>query len=178
MRLKDKVANIAGAAHGMGEAEVRLFAAEGVKVIVVDILGSEAERVAADIRAAGGEATAAQIDVTSEAEWKGLIAQTVATAVSTIPLHFVFPHNASKSQRFNLNNRCIHHLRYKIDWHCMRDLAPHLRVRTNTERFRLCPSSRFRRCCSVRPPASELGAGKQSTGRNANALKRMPDSSR
>jgi NAD(P)-dependent dehydrogenase (short-subunit alcohol dehydrogenase family) len=42
----------------MGEAEARLFAAEGAKVIVADILGSEAERVAADIRGAGGEATA------------------------------------------------------------------------------------------------------------------------
>ncbi len=42
-------------------------------------LGSDAERVAADIRAEGGEATAAKIDVTSEAEWAGLIAKTVAT---------------------------------------------------------------------------------------------------
>ncbi len=53
MRLKDKVAIVTGGAHGMGEAEVRLFAAEGAKVIVADILGSEAERVAADIRAVG-----------------------------------------------------------------------------------------------------------------------------
>src|SRR6516162_2693735 len=74
MRLQDKVAIVTGAAHGMGEAEARLFAAEGAKVIVADILGSDAERVAAEIRAGGGEATAARIDVTSEAEWKGLIA--------------------------------------------------------------------------------------------------------
>jgi NAD(P)-dependent dehydrogenase (short-subunit alcohol dehydrogenase family) len=77
MRLPDKVAIVTGAAHGMGEAEARLFAAEGAKVIVADILGSDAERVAAGIRAGGGEATAARIDVISEAEWKGLIAKAV-----------------------------------------------------------------------------------------------------
>jgi len=78
MRLKEKVAIVTGSAHGMGEAEARLFATEGAKVIVADVLGSDAERVAADIRAEGGEATAAKIDVTNEAEWAGLIAKTVA----------------------------------------------------------------------------------------------------
>src|SRR5712664_2752218 len=78
MRLKDKVAIVTGGAHGMGEAESRLFAAEGAKVVVADILGNDAEVVAGDIHAAGGEAIAAKIDVTSEAEWGGLIAKAVA----------------------------------------------------------------------------------------------------
>jgi NAD(P)-dependent dehydrogenase (short-subunit alcohol dehydrogenase family) len=56
MRLKDKVAIVTGGAHGMGEAEVRFFASEGAKVVVADILGNEAEAVAAHIRAGGGEA--------------------------------------------------------------------------------------------------------------------------
>lgn len=43
MRLKDKVAIVTGAAHGMGEAEVRLFAQEGAKVVVADVLGEQAE---------------------------------------------------------------------------------------------------------------------------------------
>jgi hypothetical protein len=69
-----KVAIITGAAHGMGEVEARLFAAEGAKVIVADILESDAEIVAADIRAGGGDATATKIDVTSEPDWIDLIA--------------------------------------------------------------------------------------------------------
>jgi len=78
MRLKNKAAIVTGAGHGMGEAEARLFAAEGARVIVADVLEREAERVAAEIRAAGGEA-AAKIDVTGEPEWVALIGKTVST---------------------------------------------------------------------------------------------------
>jgi NAD(P)-dependent dehydrogenase (short-subunit alcohol dehydrogenase family) len=63
----------------MGEAEARLFAKEGAKVVVADVLGKEAEAVAADIRASGGTAIAATIDVTSEPEWVALIAKTLAS---------------------------------------------------------------------------------------------------
>ena len=79
MRLKDKVAIVTGGAHGMGEAEARLFAKEGARVVVADILASAAETVAADIRARGGEAIAAAVDVTSEAAWRTLIEQTLST---------------------------------------------------------------------------------------------------
>jgi NAD(P)-dependent dehydrogenase (short-subunit alcohol dehydrogenase family) len=78
MRLENKVAIITGAAHGMGEAEARLFAQEGAKVVVADVLGDLAETVAADIRADGGDAMAAVIDVTNEAQWVALIEKTVA----------------------------------------------------------------------------------------------------
>jgi NAD(P)-dependent dehydrogenase (short-subunit alcohol dehydrogenase family) len=79
MRLKDKVAIITGSAHGMGEAEARLFAREGAKVVVADVLAGDAEVVAGAIRAKGGEATAAKIDVTSEVEWADLIGKTLGT---------------------------------------------------------------------------------------------------
>ena len=78
MRLKDKVAIVTGAAHGMGEAKARLFAKEGAKVVVADVLADLAETVVADIRAGGGNAIAATIDVTIEAQWVALIEKTVA----------------------------------------------------------------------------------------------------
>jgi NAD(P)-dependent dehydrogenase (short-subunit alcohol dehydrogenase family) len=78
MRLQGKVAIVTGGAHGMGEAESRLFAKEGAQVVVADILAADAEKVAADIRAAGGEAIAAAIDVTREADWKALIGKSLA----------------------------------------------------------------------------------------------------
>ena len=79
MRLKDKIAIITGAAHGMGEAEARLFAKQGARVVVADILQDQAEAVAADIRAGGDDATSATIDVTSEQNWLALIGKTVET---------------------------------------------------------------------------------------------------
>src|SRR5258708_2131789 len=79
MRLDGKVAIVTGAAHGMGEAEARLFAKEGAKVVVADVLGKEAEAVAVDIRAGGGNAIAATIDVTSEPESVALITKTSAS---------------------------------------------------------------------------------------------------
>jgi len=49
----------------------RLFAAERAKVVVADILAEDADLVAAAIRACGGDAFAAKIDVANEAEWVG-----------------------------------------------------------------------------------------------------------
>ncbi len=79
MRLKDKVAIVTGGAHGMGEAEVRLFAEQGAAVVIADLLDKEGEAVAADINASQGRARFVRTDVTSEADWKRLIAETIAT---------------------------------------------------------------------------------------------------
>ena len=78
MRLKDKVAIITGGAHGMGEAEARLFAKEGAAVVIADVLTDKGEAVAADINAGQGRAMFVKTDVTSEADWKALIAKTIA----------------------------------------------------------------------------------------------------
>lgn len=79
MRLKDKVAIITGGAHGMGEAEARLFAKEGAAVVIADMLADEGEGVAAEINAIQGRARFVRTDVTSEADWQALIAETITT---------------------------------------------------------------------------------------------------
>jgi len=78
MRLQGKVALISGAANGMGEAEARLFAQEGAKVVVADLLEAEGRQVVADITAAGGEARFVRLDVTSEEDWQEVVGTTVA----------------------------------------------------------------------------------------------------
>jgi NAD(P)-dependent dehydrogenase (short-subunit alcohol dehydrogenase family) len=45
MRLQNKVAIVTGAASGMGAATARLFAGEGAKVIVADVLEAEGQGV-------------------------------------------------------------------------------------------------------------------------------------
>ena len=79
MRLKDKVAIVTGGAHGMGEAEARLFAKEGAAVVIADVLNDMGEAVAADINASQGRAMYVRTDVTSETDWKALIARTIQT---------------------------------------------------------------------------------------------------
>lgn len=72
-----EVALVTGAGGGIGAATARLFAAEGARVVVVDIDPAGAEATAAAILADGGEALGLAVDVTDEAQ----VEAAVATAV-------------------------------------------------------------------------------------------------
>ena len=73
MRLAGKVALVSGAASGMGQSEATIFAREGAKVVVADILEAEGKQVADKIAAGGGQARFVRLDVTSEAEWDAAV---------------------------------------------------------------------------------------------------------
>ena len=74
MQLRNKVAIVTGAASGFGEAIAKRFAIEGAKVIVDDINTAGGERVAGEIRKAGGTAQFVCADVTIGADWATLVA--------------------------------------------------------------------------------------------------------
>lgn len=73
MRLENKVALISGGARGMGAAEARMFAREGAKVVIGDVLDAEGTRVAAEIAESGGDALFVHLDVTHEEDWRSAI---------------------------------------------------------------------------------------------------------
>ena len=77
-RLDGKVAVISGGARGQGAMEARVFAREGARVVIGDLLDAEGRAVAAEIAEAGGECLYVHLDVTSEADWR----VAVETAVS------------------------------------------------------------------------------------------------
>jgi NAD(P)-dependent dehydrogenase (short-subunit alcohol dehydrogenase family) len=70
MRLAGKVALITGAASGMGQSEAIIFAKEGAKVVVADVLETEGRRVADSL---GGAGHFVHLDVTSEPAWQKAI---------------------------------------------------------------------------------------------------------
>ena len=77
-KLDGKVALISGGARGQGAAEARLFAQEGGKVVLADILDEQGQQVEAEINELGGDALYIHLDVTSESDWQNAVQATVA----------------------------------------------------------------------------------------------------
>ena len=77
--LKDRVALVTGAGRGVGRGVAMRLAAEGAKVVVNDFHERRAERVAQEIREAGGQALPVQADVTKLPEVRAMVAKAVET---------------------------------------------------------------------------------------------------
>ncbi|MGW6535045.1 SDR family NAD(P)-dependent oxidoreductase [Streptomyces sp. NPDC055051] len=71
-KLDGRVVIVTGAARGQGEQEARLFAAEGARVVLADVLDGPGEALAEEL----GEERAAYVhlDVTREEEWTAAVA--------------------------------------------------------------------------------------------------------
>jgi len=71
-RLDDKVAVITGGASGIGEASVRLFAAEGAEVVVADVQDERGRRLASEL-----DAEYVHADVTREEDVEAAVSHAV-----------------------------------------------------------------------------------------------------
>lgn len=67
--LQNKVALITGGARGQGASEVRLFAREGARVFVADLLDDAGEALVDEVRQAGGQADYLHLDVSNADDW-------------------------------------------------------------------------------------------------------------
>ncbi len=77
MRVDKKVAIVTGAGSGIGEASAIRLAEEGAIVVCADINGVAAESVAQAIRATGGQASSASIDISDDKACDAVVAQTI-----------------------------------------------------------------------------------------------------
>jgi 3-oxoacyl-[acyl-carrier protein] reductase len=79
-KLDGKVAVVTGASKGIGAAIARTFAAEGAAVVVNYATSREgADKVVADIAAAGGKAVAVRGDVSKASDAQAIVAKAVDT---------------------------------------------------------------------------------------------------
>jgi len=79
MKLKDRTAIVTGAGGGLGRCHALMLASLGAKVIVNDMNGESAERVAEEIRSRGGEAIGIAASVTDEAQVAAMVDQAMAS---------------------------------------------------------------------------------------------------
>jgi len=76
-RFEGKVALVTGAGSGIGEATALAFAREGASVLAADVRLAGAESTAARIRAEGGSAAGSAGDISLGADCRRLVAQAV-----------------------------------------------------------------------------------------------------
>lgn len=79
MQLTDKVIILTGASSGIGAAAARLFAARGAKLVLGARRRDRLEALAAEIKAAGGQAVSVAGDVADDAHAEALVAAALAT---------------------------------------------------------------------------------------------------
>jgi 3-oxoacyl-[acyl-carrier protein] reductase len=130
VKLEGKVAIITGAGQGLGRAYALRFVAEGAKVAIAEINDANAEQVAKEIEAAGGEAFALHVDVADEASTQHM-ADAVVAKWGRIDILF---NNAGIFFDLEQTNNSLEYLRKVLDvnmigpWLCTRAVLPTMRA--------------------------------------------------
>jgi 3(or 17)beta-hydroxysteroid dehydrogenase len=78
--LKGRAALVTGGAGGIGSAICRRLATDGAFVVIADLDGEQADRVARGIASDGGSAFGIRLDITDQEQWRSVIAETTRIA--------------------------------------------------------------------------------------------------
>ncbi|TMK53751.1 MAG: SDR family oxidoreductase [Actinobacteria bacterium] len=130
MRLQGKVAIITGAGQGLGRAYALRFVAEGAKIAIAEINDANAEQVAKEIEAGGGEAIALHVDVSDEASTQAMADATVEKWGRID----ILLNNAGVFFDLEQTNNSLEYLRKILDvnmigpWLCTRAVLPTMRA--------------------------------------------------
>ena len=130
MRLQGKVAIITGGGQGLGRAYALRFVAEGAKVAIAEINDANAEQVAKEIEAGGGEAIALHVDVSDEASTQAMADATVEKWGRID----ILLNNAGVFFDLEQTNNSLEYLRKILDvnmigpWLCTRAVLPTMRA--------------------------------------------------
>ncbi|MBD2699383.1 SDR family oxidoreductase [Spirosoma sp. BT702] len=126
--LKNKTALITGGASGIGLAISQTFAQAGATVHILEINAEQAQQVAADIKAGGGQAEAHAVDVSDQAQVTDVISQIAAQG----PIH-ILVNNAGVAHigRADTTSEAdfdrIFRINIKGVYNCLRATIPHLK---------------------------------------------------
>lgn len=124
IRFDNRVAIVTGAGLGLGRAHALALAARGAKVVVNDLGGSldgvggsegPAEKVVAEIRAAGGEAIASAANVTDLAAVEAMVRQ----AMNAWGRVDILVNNAGVLRDKSFNKMSLDDFRFVVDVHLM-----------------------------------------------------------
>jgi len=131
MRHQDRIALVTGAAHGIGRVISLRLASEGASVAVLDLDGAGAAQTAAAIRDAGGNAFAAEADITD----MGARTAAVDAAEAALGPIGVLVNNAAYTAAGDLEGISLDAWHREIDvnvngtYHCLRALLPKMTER-------------------------------------------------
>jgi NAD(P)-dependent dehydrogenase (short-subunit alcohol dehydrogenase family) len=79
VRLQNKVALITGAASGMGLEAAKLFAAEGARVVITDVVDDAGAQAVKTVQSQGGDATFVHADVSRADDCAAMVQAAVET---------------------------------------------------------------------------------------------------